>query len=221
MSNTKKIASVAFTGAAATAATLMGGGPAFAAVSWHVRTGNNLYHSSQLIKAKLRTGTTASFKDVTANKALKCTKGVLTIHVSKSHSPAVSPVIGKVLKSKTTWSSCAVSGQGFAAHLTTSPKVIATRYNASNSSVSGKLSGIGATISGTGFFRCKATISGRSIPFKYKNTGHSFVVNSGHKLTLKVKSANNCLGLINAGNSFYFTAVYKVSTPADLTIKRS
>jgi uncharacterized UBP type Zn finger protein len=35
------------------------------------------------------------------------------------------------------------------------------------------------------------------------------------------KSATNCLGLINVGNSFYVTAVYKVSTPANFNIKRS
>src|SRR5262245_51366247 len=90
MSNTKKIASVAFTGAAATAATLMGCAPAFAAVSWHVRNGASLYPASNIVKGNLKAGTTASFVDKNTNKTLKCTKAVFSAHVTKSHSPAVS-----------------------------------------------------------------------------------------------------------------------------------
>ena len=221
MSNTKKIASVAFTGAAATAMTLMGGAPAFAAVSWHVRNGTTGYTGP--VKANLKAGAVASLVDKTTNKTLKCTKAVASGTVTKSHSPANPAVLGHLKKSTTKWSSCKVSGQPFVAHLTTSPNVVASAYNAANNSVTGKLSGnkISGKISGTGFFRCKATISGTSVPVKYKNTPHSFVVNSAHKVTLKVKAASNCLGFINAGNSAYFTGTYVVSTPTNLNIKRS
>jgi hypothetical protein len=220
MSNTKKIASVAFTGAAGTAATLMGGGPAFATVSWQVRTGSALYPASNVVKAALKAGTTASLVDKKTNKTLKCTKAVASGHVTKSHSPAASPVIGNLKKSTTKWSSCTVSGQPFKAHLTTSPNVVPQRYNAVNNSVSvGKLSGnISGKISGTGLFRCTATITKRSagaiVPFKYKNTGSLFSVDPNHSAKLKVKSANNCLGLINKSDSVFFTGVYKVSVPA-------
>jgi hypothetical protein len=45
MSNRKKIASIAFTGAAATATTFMATGPAVAAASWHVKNGGVPYVS--------------------------------------------------------------------------------------------------------------------------------------------------------------------------------
>jgi hypothetical protein len=228
MSSTKKIASVAFTGAAATAVTLMAGGPAFAApLKWHVRNGNSLYPVSNVVKGNLKAGTVASLVDVTTNKTLKCTKAVFSGHVSANSTSANPAVLGKLKKSTTKWSSCKVSGQPFKAHLTTSPNVVASGYNAANNSVSlGKLSGnISGKISGTGFFRCTATITkkaaGSTVPIKYKNATHSFIVNSGHAQTLKVKSANNCLGFINANDTAYFTGTYVVSTPANLNIKRS
>lgn len=119
-----------------------------------------------------------------------------------------------------------MSGQPFKAHLTTSPNLVPQRYNGANNSVSaGKLSrNISGKISGTGFFRCTATITKRSagaiVPFKYKNNTSLFSVNPNHSATLKVKSAANCPGLINAGDSASFTAVYKVSVPALFNIKR-
>jgi len=80
----------------------------------------------------------------------------------------------------------------------------------------------GKIIGTSGFFSCSAIISGTSVPFKYKNTGSLFSVNPGHTVTFKVQRTNGlCLGLIRSADSAYFTATYKVSTPANLNIKRS
>lgn len=218
MSNTKKIASIAFTGAAAAAATLMGGGPAFAAVSWHVRNGTTGFTGT--VKANLKPGTSAQIVDKKTGKTLKCTKAVASGTVTKSNSPAPSPMLGHLTAMK--WNSCSVDRNRFAVVRTTAPDLIPKQYNPVNNSMSaGKLSGpISAKISGLNPFACTGIISGTSAPIKYKNVHHSFIVNLGHAVTLKVKSAHHCLGLINSGDSAYFTVTYIVSTPANLIISR-
>ncbi len=217
MSNGKKIASIAFTGAAA-ATTLMAAGPAFAAASWHVKNAGTGYTGT--VKAALKTGTSASLKDQTTGAVLKCKKAFASGTVSKSKSGATSATLGKLKKSTTKWSSCTASTFfHFKAELTTSVNVVAKSY--ASGVTTGKISGnkITGVISGTNGNTCKATISGTSVPMKYLNTGHSFSIDPAKTATLTVKSATTgCLGRIAAGNSTYFHGVYHVSTPASLTI---
>lgn len=224
MSDSRKIASIAFAGAAATAATMMGAAPAFAAASWHVRNGGAGYTGPVKATNKFPT----SLKDTTTGTILECAKAVASGVVSKSHSPFFGP-LGFLKKTTTKWSSCTGPVPlHFKAHLTTSVPVKASSYSATFGRTGGRLfkstlrSQISGVISGTNGNTCHATISGTSVPLKYSNTPHSFNVNSDKIATLKLKTVTgNCFGQLNAGDHAYFTGLYHVSTPAALTITRS
>lgn len=233
MSNSKKIASVAFTGAAVAAATMMGAGPAFAAVSWHVKNSGISYPG--VVRAKNQTGTTPSLKDTTTGQVLMCKNAFAVVQVSLANTPANPAVLGFLQKSfmqktLTKWSSCSAAGLSFTAHLATSAGVQVSAYDPTRSGglTSGKLirkapaTVISGVISGTGINGCKASVSGRSVPIEYLNNRHSFFVNPARTVTLKVKNTNGaCFGLFKTGDNAYFHGIYHVSFPANLTISRA
>jgi hypothetical protein len=92
--------------------------------------------------------------------------------------------------------------------------IVSTETRSSHGAIihgTGKAVGaISYKISGTGLAAgCRATISGTSIP--WTTTPASFNFNSGHKVTLRVKSATGCLGAIAAGDNVFFAADYVAS----------
>lgn len=212
MSNSKKIASIAFTGAAVTATTTFMAVYPAAAATCIVRNQGVCYGGP--LKAKVKTGTTTVLVDKTKNTTLTCKKATFSGTIGND----IGPNIGVI--SKATWSSCTGPfGLTFKAHLTTKANIIVAGGNAT--SATGKLSGnkISGEISGTGLMTaCHATISGSSIPWKYDNAAHSFNFNPGHVPTLHVKAQANCLGALNVSDTAYFAGIYHVSVPADLTI---
>lgn len=218
MSNRKKIASIAFTGAAATAATMMGITPALAASHYTVKNGGALYTGT--VAGKLKAGTTAVLVDTTKNTTFTCRKATFSGTISRDSGSVPWP-IGIMKPHPPRWSSC--TGP-FGLPLTIQiPSLSAPLWlsKATTTDAIGKLSRkISGHIVGTGSFgACKATISATSVPLKYVNATHSLDVNSGHKATFTVKSATTgCLGAIAAGDKAYLAANFHASTPANLTI---
>lgn len=224
MSNSKKIASIAFTGTAATAMTLMTANPALAASSWHVR--NNGLNYKGVLKATNKAGTSPSFKDVTTGLTIKCKVGIASGNISKSKSAAASPKLGVLKKIVTEWKMCR-AGALFnidALSMTTSAALIAKTFSAGTHTMTGKLSGdkISVFLSGSGRSPCVVSFSGTSVPLKYMNTPHSFSINPARVATLKIKAGGlHCFGQLNVGDRVYFHGTYHVSTPIALTFTRS
>lgn len=221
MSNSKKIASVAFTGAAATAATMMAAGPALAASHFSVKNGGTLYYGP--VAGKLKAGTTAVLADKTRGTTVKCKKATVSAAISKSTGTTPTKVGGV---KKASWSSCTgPAGLTFRAYLAHSAYAFVSKVTTPGAS--GRISKVSERISGTGLTAgCRATIASISpgspppgVPWKIINPSHELAVNSGHKVTLRVRSATTgCLGVIVPGDIAYFTATYHISTPAALTI---
>jgi hypothetical protein len=215
MSNSKKIASIAFTGAAVTAATMMGVTPTLAASHFSVK--NNGVRYKGPVKGKLKSGTTAVLVDTTKNTTLTCRKAHFSGYISKSQG---SPPVQVGVVSAATWSSCTGPlGLTVMAYLTTRPKLSVSKHFP-GSGASGRLVGFSTQINGTGLTAgCHAVIGGISVPWKYTNASHVLAVNSGHRATLTVRSATaGCLGLIAKGDHAYIAGPHLVTVPAAMTL---
>lgn len=222
MSNSKKVASIAFTGAAATATALMTANPAPAAGSvLRVRVHKSGAHGP-LYKGAVRAKNvgSASFRDVSTGTIFTCKKAFASGSVSNNSVPFLVP-LGHMKKSATKWSSCTARTVHFTAKLTTSPHLVVSGYNAATGVTAGKLSGTitGKLTSTLGI--CHATISGTSVPFTYTNGPgkSSLSINPKSKVTLTVKSVTApCFGQVKSGNKADFRGIYQVSTPKSMYI---
>lgn len=210
MSNHKKITSIAFTGAAATAMTGLAAAPALAVASWHIKNGGVGYHG--IFKAK----GPISGKDTTNGAAFKCMPAVVSGSLPTSHT--TSNKLGHVKKSAR-WT-CSAGTFKFKLHLKTSPVLSFSAYR--SGVATGRLLGVSFSVSGSGLFsRCKATIAGTSIPFKYTNANHSFDINSGAVATLTVKSTRSCAGAIATGDGETVHGIFHVFSPTALTFSHA
>lgn len=209
MSNRKKVASVAFTGAAATLAVGFGTLPAHAASSWHIKNGGTGYTGH--VEGKT---TTSGVLTSSHGTSLVCLPGkaAASASVSKSNVPGKPATIAKIKNAAFT--SCSTGGIRFNATATAS--LVASNYNAGTGVTTGKLTNIHATLTGIGN-NCKATITGTSLPGSYSNTNHNLTADPTGAMTLTVQSATGCGGLL-AGAKANFEATYHISTPGALTI---
>jgi hypothetical protein len=213
MASKRKIASIAFTGAAATIAVGTGAIPAHAATTWTVKNSGTKYtagtvkgHNSTVAKLASAGGT-----------SLKCAKShAVASGTIKSTATGDPAALATLKKTVTKFTSCSIPGDGgllFNAVLSKSATFDVSTYD--DGVTKGKLIDIVAKISGISN-SCKAKISG-SLPGSYTNTTHKLVVDAAGTEDLTVGSAAHC-GNLTAAKKAYFEATYLITTPADLTI---
>jgi hypothetical protein len=211
-STKKKVASIAFTGAAATMAVGLAAGPALAATTWHVKNGTAGFTGT--VKGKNTTGTTTLKSS--GGTVLTCakSKAVASGNVAKS-TVSGSPAAVATLKTGTKFTSCtAPGGVVFSAKLSKSATLEAKSYK--SGVTTGTLTGVHAVIKGSSLNSCAATVSG-SLSGTYTNATHQLTADPKSKDTLKVLTAKGCGGLA-AGKKAYFKGTYVISTPTALTI---
>lgn len=204
MSRRRKVASVAFTGAAALTAVGFTAGHAHAAgVSKVTVTPAGPYNAVHVGSPTLH--------DVQTRDTLTCTsakaKGSLT-------GDATGNTVGTVTSAPFT--NCTLLTIPFKAVLNKTATLVATSPTTASGITKGSLTGISATITGTGAVACHAVITG-TLPGKYNNNTDQLTIDSTNTAGLTVKSASGCAGGLVAGNSAYFNAVYSVSTSPTIT----
>lgn len=219
MSNRKKIASVAFTGAAVAAMAGMHAATALATSgTWHISpTADQGAYGA--------TNTSAAATLHTGTATLTCSVGTATASGSLSGNGRTgTPVkLGTIAAANfgTLAQSCAVDGIGFSAHLNKPVNLSGVSYNAATGVTTGRITGsISATLTGS-ISTCKATVKGTSISGTFTNSTHVLNINPNHKSTLSITSAGGktsagataCLGTLKVGNKAYFAAKYQVNPP--------
>jgi hypothetical protein len=217
MASRKKIASIAFTGAAATIAVGAGALPAHAAPVWTIKNAAAKYKG--VVKGKNTTGIT-SLKS-SGKTALTCPRSDAKVSGSVPNSSVAGKpaVVARVKKTGTAFKSCTAPGNiAFTAVLSASASLQASSYvgPAATGVTTGKLLNIHAKITGSSLNSCAAKVSGK-LPVSFLNSKHEIVVDKAASSGLKVVSAKGCGGL-TTGKKAYFKAIYVVSAPAALTI---
>lgn len=213
MSKRKKIASIAFTGAAAAAVVGMQVGTAAAATSWKINEPNGTaFTGTNTAPATLDAGgINLVCPDGTA-KAAGSTSGN-----GKTTVPAQLATI-KTATFGTTAAPCSLLGFGVTASLNKSIGLTGTAATTAAGVTAGKMgagsvtkNAISATVKGVNGFNCTMVVSGTSIPGSFHNTGNALSVNPKSAATLKIKSVTGCSSLFATGETAFFKAKYATS----------
>ncbi len=160
-----------------------------------------------------------TLKDKNTGTVLTCTSSA-TAATLKKGSGQTNP-IGKI--TSVTFTNC--SGPGglkFTATTSASPshpwKLVASSYNASTGVTKGKITGVTASLSGSG---CSATVAGTSATSTgttngdYSNKTHVLTASGGNLHVWNVSTG--CLGLINSGDASSFVGKYTISPAQTIT----
>lgn len=207
----RRVASIAFTGAAVAAAGTVVHIPAARAASghWTINPGG---------KYTAAAGAT-SLSDVTAGAKLTCTSATAAGSLSKTsftQTGSTSFKAGPV--SKGTFGSSANTcagplGLAFDAvlnHATLNAKSFKSGIT------HGKMTSISATLHGVGV-SCTATITG-SQPYSYNNATHQLTVLGGATAdSLTATAVTGCLGVVKTGDKNFFHGAYTVSPAQTIT----
>ena len=211
LSTGRKVASIAFTGAAAAATVGYGMAPALAATKhWHIHNGTANYHG--VVKGNNK-GTT-KLVDTTHAVTLTCKKASVSGSVPKSSVVAgTSTKLGPLKKAN--FNSCSFVGVTFKAKLNKAAGIFAHSY--AGGVTHGNIKSISAELSGVNLPACKAKVTG-TLPAVFKNASHTFVVDSKAVAALTIKSATAQCPVIKAGDKAYFQGTFPVTTPAALNV---
>jgi hypothetical protein len=168
--------------------------------------------------AALKSGTVATLVDTNTSQQVDCSTGTAS---GTAPSGTYTSGAGLAKITAAAWGSTASPcpgplGSNFTAVLAPGAVISINANTYSGGVTSGTLSGVkvnltGDTILGT----CKAVISGNVSNVTYTNSTGELNINTGSGL--KVDSADNCAGLLNAGDSATFKATYKVAAPLTIT----
>jgi hypothetical protein len=221
MSKAKKVASIAFTGAAAAVATGagmgVGAGPAFASGgTWHITPGGHY------------TATNVSPAILNANGiSLTCPVNAATASGSLSGDGRTGPTVqlGTITNAQfgTAASPCSLLGFGVVARLHKATTLSATGYASGVTTGqigNGATSAISASVSGVNGFACHMEIRGASLPGSFNNASHDLTINRGHASQLTITSiapSQSCLGLFGANEPAWFAAKYNTSPQQTIT----
>jgi hypothetical protein len=211
MPSPKKVASIAFTGAAAAATVGYGFAPALAATDhWVVKNGTAKYHGA--VKG-VNKGTT-KLVDKTHAVTLTCKKASVSGSVPKSSVVAgTSTKLGPLKKANFT--SCSFLGVTFKAKLNKAAGIYAKTYAAGVTH--GNIKSISAELSGVNITGCKAKVTGK-LPAVFKNASHTFTIDSKSVASLTIKSTTTACPEIAKGDVAYFKGVFPVKTPTALDV---
>jgi len=207
---TKKVASIAFTGAAAVVAAGVAAGPAHAATTYHIKNNGAGYHGK--IKGK---NTTAGKLVSKSGATLNCAAGKLTASGSAPKSTVSGTGLVTVgTLTKITTKSCSIGGIPFTATLNKAATVGISTANAT--SAKGKITGVSAKLVCGSASSGHAKITG-SLPGSYINASHKLVADKAKAYDLTVASATGC-GTLKAGKTAYLSGTATISSPTKLTI---
>ncbi|WP_406012437.1 hypothetical protein OG520_05905 [Streptomyces sp. NBC_00984] len=213
MRNTLRRALFATTVAAAAFGFAATSASATALAQWTVSNPN----TNGAFSAHLKAGTTAELLDNTTGQGVSCSTAAAS---GTANSGVHSGGSGLASISSATWGTAASTcagplGSTFTASLTSGTiKLNGASY--AGGVTSGNLTDVNVTITGDTLFGvCTATITGSAANAKYTNsTGQLSIVN-GTGLT--IATANNCSGLMNAGDAAQFSATYVLDKPITVT----
>lgn len=210
MNNTKKIASVAFTGAAVAgiaAAPAFAAGPPFHIKATTAHTGFHGAYSASASNTKL--------VDKTHPVTLTCTNATTNGNIPNSN-PTTSDV-GTVASAAFT--NCTFLTVAFNAKLTAATSLFVKSANATSATghIGNATKPIAASLKATNI-TCTATINGTSVPAKYVNANHSLNINSKSVATLTLNNVAATCPTIKTGDQAFFKGNYHVNSPVSLTI---
>lgn len=219
---TKRITSIAFTGAAA-AITLGAVTPqAHASGEWHIKAGGLPYHGAV---AGTINGAVV-IKDVKTGTTITCARGTLTgnIPVSNVGSPGIR-VIGTV--SGLSMKTCAVDTI-YKVNVNKRPMTpkIALRVQSYAAPVTKGFFGSSASVPPINLGiagispNCSGTVLGNSLPLSYNNTNNVLTLNKARKVTMRIVGgpAAPLCPLFRSGDTAYISGKYTISLPTKLTI---
>jgi hypothetical protein len=212
VSNSRKIASIAFTGAAAATMAGLNVAPAFATGgTWTVTPhGKFTSASNSKTKATLHAGTatlTCNSKTAFASGSLKSKSTVTPAHLG---------TISKATFGSTPATRCTLAGTlKFNASLNHPAQLYGSTYAAGVTK--GQLRSISATIHGDSGFACTATIKGK-LPGSFNNTTHLLTIDASKKSSLSITAVTGCAGQLKVGQKAYFNATYNTGTLKNVTI---
>jgi hypothetical protein len=204
----KKVASIAFTGAAAAVAAGFNAVPAFASgATWKVSPNGAYSALNQSGAATLTAG------------AVTLTCPTSTAFASGSLVASAAGSTAQVGTVNATFGAsgvpCTFGTIQFSAHLVHPAQLWASAYH--SGVTQGAIKSISASINGLNL-TCHAKVTGSSIPATFDNATHALTVNQAGTKTLTVGSVTGCLGALQNGQSAGFTAKYNILSPSGVTI---
>jgi hypothetical protein len=205
----EKIASIAFAGAAATAALGLAINPALAADgTWYIRAAGALFHGA------VRGNNRGNIKIVDTTHAVtvacKIVKGSGSVQHSKvTGAPAHLGTIEKV-----SIHSCSFLGNTFKAQLTKPASIFGSTYK--NGITKGKVKDLHAEWSGVNITGCHISASG-SLSGSYHNATHELLTAVAAKPTMKIRHVTTACPVVKSGDKFYVQGQFPVTTPKSLT----
>lgn len=209
-----KVASVAFTGAAAAATVGFATQPAAAAPAstWHITPGGAFTATNS---------GTPVLVDTTTGASLTCTTAGAAGNLSGDGRTGASVQLGTINTATfgTSANPCSLLGINFTAKLNNATTLSGSSY--ANGVTKGHIgngttSNINATVTGLNV-SCHAVIVGSKLPGSFINSTNTLNINPGHAATLTVKSVSGCLGAMNPGDKAYFAAKYKPNPAQTIT----
>jgi hypothetical protein len=215
MLSTKKVASLAFVGAATGAAVGVNMTPAFAASQWNIKNGTAGYHG---VVAGKNTGNTI-LKDTTHNVTLTCTKASVSGSVAQSHVAATGSSTKVGVLKKANFSTCSFLGVTFKATLAKNAGIFGKTY--ASGVTHGNINSISATVTGVNIPTCTFKVAGTNLPTVYKNASHRFIIDSTSVAALTLKSVAAGCPTIKTGDQAFFKGTFPIATPAALNISKS
>lgn len=211
MSRRKKVASLAFTGAATVAAFGIQAGPAFGvAGTWHISAPKGTpYHGAFAGKA---TGAGTTLVDANhPSFPLTCTSATASGSIPHSVVTGTTTTTTLAHVKHGAFNHCSFDGVVFKAHLTKTGNLGGTTYTATTGTTHGKITNIGATLSGSGN-SCHATVTG-TVSASYHNGTHQLVIGKNKKATLTIHSPTAGCLILGNGDKAYFTGTYNTTKP--------
>jgi hypothetical protein len=206
----KKVASIAFAGAAAAAAVGAAINPALAVDgTWYVRAAGALFHGAVTGQNK----GVMKIVDTTHKVTLTCKylRGSGSVQHSKiTGTPAHLGTIKKV-----STHSCSFLGNTFKAHLTKPASIFGSTYK--DGITKGKVKGLHAEWSGVNVPGCRLSASG-SLSGSYHNATHELVTDVAAKPTMKVTHATVACPVAEPGDKVYVQGQFPVTTPKSLKV---
>jgi hypothetical protein len=212
---TKKLASIAFVGAATAATVGYNMAPAFAASQWNIKNGTAGYHGA--IAGK-NVGNTI-LKDTTHNVTLTCTKASVSGSAPASHVAVTGSSTKVGVLKKANFSTCSFLGVTFKAHLLKNAGIFAKTFAAGVTH--GNVNSISAMVSGVNIPGCHFKVVGTHLPMVFKNASHHFVVDSTSVAALSLKSVAALCPTVKTNDKAFFKGTFAITTPAALNVSKS
>lgn len=212
MSNSRKIASIAFTGAAAATMVGLNVAPAFATGGTWTITPHGTFKSASNSKTKATLHAGAA--TLTCNSKTVFASG--SLRSKSTTTPAHLGTITKAAFGSTASTRCTLAGTlKFNASLNRAAQLYGSTYAAGVTK--GQLRSISATIHGDSGFACTATIKGK-LPASFSNGTHLLTFDKIKASSLSITKVTGCAGQLKVGQKAYFTATFNTGTLKNVTI---